>query len=146
VFWTTKNFTWAKALIDAMLTALSARPAAALLTTPKLILIKAGGPITPTSAVADFTEANFSGYAQSAQTLAGPVTTASGGQGMLGSGTFVATTASPFVDNNVVGYLVTDGASAFYGGELFDAPQPIAAPGDFVGVNLVMPAALELEP
>jgi hypothetical protein len=139
VFRVTAVFIWIKALLDALLTALTARPAAALLTTPTVVLYTAGPLPTMNQAFGNYTLATFSGYAAQAVTLSGVVNISLGTQALLGTALFVSTAASPFVPNTILGYLLTDGVTALYGGEQFQTPVNIASAGDFVHLDLVLP-------
>jgi hypothetical protein len=134
----TATFQWSRALVNALLTTLSTDPAAALLVTPKIFLFTEGTQPGPESEVTDFTEADFSGYALQSVTLSGAVNIGDAEQARLATVTFVATTASPFVPNTILGYLLTDGVLAYYGGELFAEPVPIAQAGDFLKLDLVL--------
>lgn len=141
MFLVTVAYQWAFSLIQAMLGALSARPAAALLTTPKVLLYKAGPVPAGDSAVGDFTAVAFSGYADASLTLAGPILTSGGEWAMIGTVTFTATTASPFVVDTAIGYIVYDGATAYYGGEQFADPVPFGQAGAALSLTVVLPLA-----
>ena len=102
--------------------------------TPTLQLYQNNVTITRLSVYADFTIANFSGYADiAAVTFEGPYLDVDGTALMLGSDNlFLATTASPFVSNLIFGYLLANAgltalmiAYAFPGGSV-----GIAKPGD----------------
>lgn len=144
-YYRTKRFTWASALVDGMLGALSARPAAALLTTPKIILYTAGPPVTPDASVAAYTEATFHGYAAAALTLLGPVLLGGTDRAMIAALSFIAT-AGGTINDQLLGYLMTDGATAFYGGEAFPAPINIAGVGQFLDLDLICPLPTEYTP
>lgn len=135
----TAVFVWAAALLGNLLKALATRPAGALLTTPTVVLYTAGPTPNVNSVIGDFTLATFSGYAGQVATLAGPVTVGLTTEAMVSSVLFIATAASPFVANTILGYLITDGAGAYYGGEQFATPVPIAAAGQYLALELVMP-------
>jgi hypothetical protein len=127
------------ALLDAFLSALSTRPAAALLTTPTVVLYSAGPAPNIGQVLANYTLADFSGYAAQTLTLAGPVNIGLTIQAMVGSVQFVATAASPFVGQTILGYLVVTGGTTMVGGEQFTTAPVIANPGDFVGINVQLP-------
>jgi hypothetical protein len=145
MYWRTQKWTWARGLTDAFLNALSARPAAALLTTPSLILFTAGPPVTPDEVVADYTPCTFHGYAAQTVTLVAPVRLSGNDEGAIGSATFLAT-AGGVINDQVLGYLLTDGVTAFYGGEFFTLPVSIAAPGQFIEIDLILPLPLSHTP
>jgi hypothetical protein len=134
----TIQWTWSKALTDAMLAALSAVPGAALLTTPKLILFTNNGPVLPTSAVADFTVPTFTGYAAATITLAGPVAIGGNDRALVATLRFIAT-ADTSPAQTIYGVLMTNGSTTFYGGELFDTPLNIALNGQFIDYDLIVP-------
>lgn len=142
MYYTMQAFMWARALLNAMLGALTARPAGALLTTPSVVLYTAGPTPGPGSAVTDFTEADFSGYAAEPVTPSAAVELGTNSQALVFTALFVATTASPFVPNVLVGYIVTDAASAYYGGEEFPEPLSISEAGQFLQINGAFPAHL----
>jgi hypothetical protein len=140
MFIITAILTIANTLINAVLTALSTRPAGALLTTPTIELWNATtGTLTPNSTYGQFTKTTFSGYAAVALTLTGPVTINPTTQGMIANASFVATSASPFVPDTILGYMLTDGVSALYAFERFANPVPIPAPGAFIDLSFVFP-------
>jgi hypothetical protein len=129
-------------LVTAMLGGLSVVPGAAFLVTPKVHLYTAGpSPITPGAAVADFTEAAFVGYAQKTLVLPllGPINLPNGdGIGVHNEVDFLAgAVVAP--GEMIQGYWIDDGATAFYYGERFDTPIPIALPGDFISLDVIFP-------
>lgn len=138
-FRTTVTFTWARPLVNEMLGALTTVPGAALLTTPKVILLKTGPIPTPDSGIADYVVADFSGYAAATATFSTAVNMERDIQGKLATVTFVATVVDPFVECNVIGYALTDGSGEWYGGELFAEVVPFAVPGDFLQLDVVLP-------
>jgi hypothetical protein len=140
VFLTTQLLTIMSTLIDGLLLALSTRPAGALLTTPTIELWTASsGGINPNSTYGQFTTATFSGYVKAALTLTGPVTVGGNVQAMIANATFIATTGGPFVPNNILGYILSDGVSVLYAAEQFTNVVPIAGPGSFLDFNFVFP-------
>lgn len=135
----TKNFTWARAIANAMAAALKTVPGAALLVTPKVSLFSAGPLITPDVGVAAFTKCAFTGYADQTLTMGGPFNAGSLIQCMEGSVVFAQTGATGDI---AIGYLLSDGVNAFYGAELFvDGSIPFVNSGDFLDVDLVLPTA-----
>lgn len=130
-----------QALLDALLAALSARPAAALLDTPTAHLFV--NDINPDAGtvVGDFTEAAFSGYAADALgALIGPVTFADGTRGMHVETDFAADGSIVGPGEVAYGVYVTDtGGTVLYWSGRFNDPQPFANPGDFLSLDLVFP-------
>lgn len=140
MFITSVNPVMAQALAEAILAALSLRPSAALLATPTVHLYTAGpSPITPQATPGEFTEATFSGYsAVSMGTLLGPILLPGpDGYGVHVACDFLATPASPFVPNTIVGYWVDNGSTTYYYGEAFPTPIGIAVPTDFISLELI---------
>jgi len=131
---------WARTLGNAMLAALKARPAAALLTTPTLVLRTDAVRVVPETVFADIVAADFSGYADLAVTPSDPVHEGLSAGGMLVNGVWIATDPSPaaFVPNTVTGVALTDGVTAYYGGAQFDEGVGIAAPGDYVDLTALL--------
>jgi len=129
-------------LAEAMLAALSARPAAALLTTPTVRLITDTFQPTPVSDPAAFTEPAFTGYAAvSLPTPAGPVGTPSQGVALAATVNFIAS-ATPSPTVNVTGYIVTDSANpptTLYYAEKFTTPVAFINALDFLTLNLLLP-------
>jgi hypothetical protein len=141
MFWTTKVLQWTYAIVDALLGTLSTRPAAALLTTPKVDLYSAGPGLGPNMAYGAFTKCIYSGYASATLTPAGPVNLPGQVQGLLANALFTATVASPFVPDTAIGYFISDGAANVYAAELFTNPIPFASAGDFADLLVAMPLA-----
>lgn len=137
---TTQNFTWARAIVNDMLEALATRPAAVLFTTPTLVLYSDGPLPTPDSAVADYTTATASGVTATAVTLTGAVNMPGNVQAMIGHADFLSTTTATYTAATAVGYLLTNGTSAYYGGEQFQAPVNFGANGDVLSLDLVLPS------
>lgn len=132
--------TYGYALIAALLAALTVRPAAALLTTPKCHLFTAvSAPITPNSPVSIFTEATFTGYSvYSLSAFSGPVYLDDAtGYALLANPLYIAGSLS--ASQVILGYWIDDGATAFYGAETFQSPINIVNPGDFVDLSLLLP-------
>ena len=115
-------------------------PAAALLAAPKLKLFSAVvGVPNPSSIIADFTEVVFTGYAEFVVAAWGGVINlpAGNGKGNLVSKDW-ACTAAPAPATQAAGYYIIDGVDLVMA-ELFDAPVPIAAIGDFVSLDVTCP-------
>lgn len=142
----TSNFQWARALIDAFLSALGTRPAGALLTTPTIVLFSGSTEPGPDSAVADFTPAAYSGYADVVPTLSAVVNLTDNCLGLLGPATFIVGSADPQETDTVTGYIVTDGAEAYYGGARLDTAWPAATPGDFLQLLAELPLPMLVIP
>jgi len=139
VYWNTKVFTWMNAIVVAFLTALGARPAAALLLTPTCVLFTDGPAPGSSTDIADYTVGGSSGYADVALTLSSVLNFPNGARGLIANALFTGDSTSPFVGATYIGYLITDGTTAIYGGELFDDPLPISASGDWIEVDVVLP-------
>jgi hypothetical protein len=131
-----------------LLTAITTRPAAALVAAGKVRLSQdpAFNP-TPQSTMAALAtnEANFSGYTAGgdAATIGTPVNLSPNCQGVLATAMFVAAPAGPFVPNTVYGYWVDDGTNVvayerFANGASFS----FASPGDFLDLTVLLPVQL----
>lgn len=141
MFITTALLVWGRALVNAMLAALSARPAAALLATPTVRLFVGDTAPSPDSVFADFTEPTFHGYAPVTLTLAGPVQLGTQATGMIAAANFIATSGGT-IDDTVTGYWLTDGVSAVYGAERFADAVEFGAVGDFLDLSVALPVGL----
>ncbi len=143
MFWTTKVFSWARTLIAAMLSALSARPGAALLATPTIRLFTGNGMPGPDNVIGDFPAATFTGYTEQTITPSSPVQLTPAGMAVLGNALF--TSGSPFTTPGepVTGYVLYDGATAIYGAERFDTPVSFSAAGQFIDLSVALPLPLE---
>lgn len=135
----TAKLTYAQALLDAMLGGLDVVPGTAFLVTPKIELFAGATPVTPTSAWADFTKATFHGYAVASVTLNAPGNLVGGDQARTATVFFHATSGGSLGPQQIDGYILSDGAAIFYGGELFQTPVQIAAVGDFLQVDVILP-------
>lgn len=143
MYYEAQNLIYARSFADAWLDAFSTIPTAKLIAAPTVRLLMGALPaITPdtTLAALEALEANFSGYGADTITLTVPAQPSTKVEGAIGSATFIAATASPFVSSNVSGYFLTDGtnlvaAEAFPNGQVF----PIAAAGQFLTINVVLP-------
>lgn len=138
MFLTTAILTIAKVIVDALLTALSTRPAAGILVTPHVSLYTNDYVPQPTDVVGAYTEASFTGYASAALTLTGPINTGPTTQGMIGTVTFTMSAVTAGTQT-VYGYFLSDGAGNFQGAEKFAAQQLFVNPGDTLVLNVVFP-------
>lgn len=147
--YTSRAVVLGRTFAGALLGAIATRPAAALIAAGKIRLSKdpAFNP-TPDTTLASLTgaEANYSGYA--AGGIAAVFSVVLGVTpiiaGVLANALFYATTASPFVSNNVYGYWVDDGtniciAEKFAGGGI----ASFGAAGDFLDLTTIIPADLQ---
>jgi hypothetical protein len=132
-----------RTLADALVAALSARPAAALLITPFVHLYTAAAfPPSENSVPGDFTEAVFVGYAPIALTLPltgpinlGPANTVGGHN----DADFIAGAVVP-PGENIVGYWIDEaavGGATVYASESFPAPIPVVNPGDTIALDVI---------
>lgn len=118
-------------------------PAAALLPTPAIGLIKDSGfnpnPAT-TLAEATAAECDFTDYARKTPTLSDGVNLGVSIEGVTGTGTYTITTDPVVTDNTVLGYFVTDG-TIVVAAELFGDGQSVemAEPGDQLLVVMQLP-------
>jgi len=136
-----KVITLGRSLIESLLAALSTRPGAALLVTPKVHLFTAGpNPVSENAAVGDFVEASFVGYvAQTLPALLGPINLPAGdGEGVHSEVDFLAGAVVP-PGQVIIGYWIDDGVTTFYGGEVFPNAIPITVIGDFISLDVVLP-------
>lgn len=144
----TLNPVIARNVVADLLSALSARPAAALLVTPFVHLFTSGpNPITPDSVPGDFVEATFTGYAPIALTLPllGPINVDSNDIGVHNEADFLAGAVVP-PGENIAGYWIDEAAAAgttLYAAEDFLTPIPIASPGDYISLDVVFPGTLQ---
>lgn len=130
-----------RALGDAMLLALTARPAGALLTTPTIRLASAApAVIGPNTVPADFTESAFTGYAAVAVTTwVGPVLLTPNLAAIIATVDFLAGDPTTIPENAVAMYVTEAGATPviFYDGEIFEDPASFGVPGDFLTYDLI---------
>jgi hypothetical protein len=136
---TTSTYTWAKVILQNMLKALSAIPIATLFSTPKVRLFSGATVPGVNNAVADFTTVVYSGYADVAITPSSPVNVSANAQGVVASPLFTSPGAGAFTPDTATGYILFDGAVAYYGGERFVSAVPFAAFGDFLALELILP-------
>lgn len=93
------------------------------------------------SVLATFTEADFTGYAKSADLVWGTVGVDPNGGGQVFAGSVVFTQTGTATVNTVYGYYITDDASTptiLYWAELFPAPVNFSAIGDQVVIVPVL--------
>lgn len=145
MFIQSRNIKIKKAIVDAMLEALSARPAAALLVTPFVHLYTAStANPSPNSVPGDFTEATFVGYAPVALALplGGPLTLNASYEGVTNQANFIAgAVVTP--GENILGYWIDDNATTptvLYAAEAFSSQIPITNPGDFISLDVIFGA------
>lgn len=149
--YTTQQLVWSRDVVDDFLAALSARPAAALLSTPMVILSHdATFDPQPTSDMADLLleEAAFTGYTAggTAPTFGGtPVILDNARVALLASLQWICGTATPQVTDTVFGYAVIDSVR-FICGERFAGGVSFAAsgPGQFLNLELLLPVPLRI--
>lgn len=147
MYWKTQKATYSRALIDALLAALSTVPGAALLATPKVLLWTDGPTITPDWDPADYTEATFSGYAAATVTLSvASVNIGGTDQARVATVTFVAATGGPIADT-CNGYALVDTTKAIpYMIERFPTGFAFGAIGDFLQIDLIVPLPMVYSP
>lgn len=139
---TAANPVLAQSLVDALLGTLTSAPGAALLTTPTVHLFTAGPAlITPSTVVADFTEATFVGYLEQALGLiASPINLPNGnGRGRISVTTYVAGAGIVAPGETVLGYWIDNNGSTFYCGERFASPVAFESGGDFLELLAILP-------
>jgi len=136
------NPVFARNVADAMLDALSARPALALLVTPFVHLFTAGpATITPDFVPGDFTEATFTGYAPIALALplVGPINADADHDGVHNEADFLGGAVVP-PGEVIAGYWIDDNATTpttQYMAETFVTPIPIATVGDYISLDVI---------
>lgn len=142
----TVSFSYQRTLIDALLAALNARPAAALLTTPTIRLCTSAVDPGGVTTLASITECTFNGYTAVVLGAAiGPVNVPTLGRALLYDADFVAGAAIVAPGEVVTGYYLTDSpnpATLLFGGELFATPIPIVNPGDALAIDVLLPLLL----
>jgi hypothetical protein len=141
--WAAKNVVLSERIVSLMLGTLGARPAGALLTTPKLHLsMDPAFAITPDTLPAALTagEATFSGYAAGgvAWVGTGPVNLGDGAVGLIMDQVFLRTLGTPDVGNTIFGWWLDD-AAGFVAGEQFGSGLPLGDPEDFLDLLAVVP-------
>lgn len=147
MYWKTQKATYSRALIDALLEALSTVPGAALLATPKIMLWTDGPAITPDWDPAAYTEPTFHGYAAAAVTLSVATVNIGGtDQARVASVVFAATAGGAIADN-VNGYALVDTTKAIpYLIERFPSGFSFGQVGDFLQLDLIVPLPMVYSP
>jgi hypothetical protein len=141
-----KVCTWQKAMLDSLLLSLTVLPTVLPVTAGKRRLFKNDFTPTPNSAIADFTEADFTGYASDALAIGTPANLNDNVDCCVTAGAFTATAGSPFVPNTIYGVYMTDGTpTLWYAAARFPVPVPIAAAGDFLNVRFFWSLMLQLD-
>jgi hypothetical protein len=138
----TVAFGYQRSVIDALIAALLARPAAGLLTTPTIrlcsSLVNPGG----STALASITEATFNGYAPFILGAGvGPLNTMAQGRAQLFNCDFIAGAGIVDPGETITGYYLTDSAmpaTLLYGGELFNQAVPFVNPGDSLSLDVLL--------
>jgi hypothetical protein len=136
---TTQTYTWSRTILQNMLKALSAIPVATLFATPKVRLFSGATVPGVGNAVADFTTVVYTGYADIAITPSVPINVSATAQGVVASPLFTSPGSGAFTPDTATGYILFDGATAYYGGERFVSAVPFAAFGDFLDLTLILP-------
>ena len=137
-----QNPVYARNCLDALLAALSARPAGAGLVTPFVHLFTSGpGVLTQDFTPADFTEATFAGYSPAALALplVGPINADADHSGVHNEVDFLGGSVVP-PGENIAGYWIDDNATTpttQYLAEIFPVPIPIAVVGDYISLDVV---------
>lgn len=135
-----KNVVYNEDLIAAAVAAFKTVPGAALMVTPKLRLFTNAFQPIPATPLGTFVEANFSGYTAPTVVLNGPVNLSQNASAMVVTALFLATVATPFVDNTLAGWYLTDAtATLWYASERFTSVFPIASAGDYLEITLAFP-------
>lgn len=145
-YWKTQRATYSRALVRALLAALSVAPDDPLFATPKIALWVDGPAIGPDFDPADYTPPTFNGYAAAAITLSAPVNIGGTDLARIGSVNFVATSGGP-IDDSCNGYMVVDTTLAVgYMIERFASPINFGAIGDFLDMDLILPLPMAYSP
>jgi len=109
--------------------------AAVPLLAPKMALFKNDIVPTPSNVLADFTEADFTGYAQQSPVFGAVVIDENGIPVAPASSTFTASGSA--ITNTVYGMYLLDSTGALVGAARFDSPRGFANLGDFEIVTLL---------
>lgn len=106
-------------------------PPAGLLNGVKVKLFQNAATPGPDSVLADFTEATFPGYAESAAVVWGAALSNALNQAFTAGGTVQFTCTGAATPNTIHGYYLVDGATGnvLIAAEAFASPQPITAAG-----------------
>jgi hypothetical protein len=143
VFLVTRAVFVGRALVNALLAALNARPAAALLTTPTLHL-GSGVPPTlgPNADSTGWTESTWTGYAAiPLVTFSGPINPSLSLQALVTDSVFTMTGATPTTGVSTFWWIDTGVAGPVYWCGAFDAGVPFNVAGDFLALQNVLPIA-----
>lgn len=140
MYYRTRKLTFSRALTEAFLDALMARPAAALLATPTILLYQSGPPPTPAllGDVTNYAAATFPGYASVDLELGDVVVLGGTDLGVTASALFVSTGPSEPAQS-ALGYLIDNGGTTLYAGEAFPAPLSLQFDGAFLELDLIIP-------
>lgn len=148
MYHTANKPTWRRTIIEGMLAALMTRPAAALIATPKIHLWVGDLTIDSQTPLATFTgaEATFSGYPAGGATLgvlSVPLNLLPEVIGLHADNDFIVSDP-PTITETVSGYWIDYGAGAdWLVAEAFASPVPMAAFGDFLVIEILLPLPLE---
>ena len=133
------------AFVDAILAAMTTRPAGALMVSPK-VRLNASSTFSPQvgSLIADFTanETTYSGYTSGgvAYTPTGIGNLSAAAQAQYGSVTFAATAATPFVSGVAYGWWIDDGTNVLWAEKFTNGfVMSFGAPGDYLVLDLILP-------
>lgn len=126
-------------LAESILAAYFTRPAGSLTATANLHLAKNNRGATPTDTVADWTEADFHGYATiPLGAMLGPMNLPNGSVGMMDTYYFLMTSGG--IGGTVYAYYITDTTNAIlYYGEQLPTPMAFVNPGDFLELTVALP-------
>lgn len=139
--WIPAKPTLRRSLVSAMLAAISARPAAALISSPYVHLLKGNIVVTPDITLGSLQalEANYTGYApQVLAALAGPANLRFDTEGMLQNNDFIVG-ANPVTPNNITGYWVDQAGIDWVVAEMFPNVIPMSNPGDLIDLQISIP-------
>lgn len=134
---------YSKEFAQRIATALGTNPAAALLDTPVVKLIKDPG-FSPSPGLVDAdydaVEADFTDYVAKALTISGAVNIGSQAVGADGTVSWLMTTDPTVIDNSVYGYWIED-AAGVVAAEMFEAGTQVAmaTPGDQLILTVALP-------
>lgn len=146
MYYMTQKATFSRALVRAILAALSAAPDDPLFATAKLVLWTDGPTPSPDFVPGDYPAPTFHGYAPIAVTLSGIVNIGGTDLAVLGGGNFIATTGGAIADS-CNGYMLLDTTLAIpYMIERFPTPIAFGAVGDFLQLDLVVPMPMVYTP
>jgi hypothetical protein len=139
--WIPVKPTLRRSLVSAMLATLSARPAAALISSPYVHLLQGNVVISPdtTLAALQAAEATYTGYTPIAlPTLAGPANLRVDTEGMIANVDFLVG-ANAVISNNITGYWVDQGGPDWVVAEIFPQVLPMVRQGDLIDLQISIP-------